>query len=162
MNDGIVIIPTYNEIENIETILRAVFSLHKSFDVLIVYAEGLASSSYDKTNKSITPFTGKNEPYNEVYGYFLETCELINLKAETTQNLLGLLGAYISNFFFNHTTGYSSIIIPFILILWSLDLFQNLEIKRQTLVKSVLLILMSITAATLMALFFEMNYIQIH
>jgi dolichol-phosphate mannosyltransferase len=36
MNDGIVIIPTYNEIENIETIIRAVFSLHKSFDVLIV------------------------------------------------------------------------------------------------------------------------------
>lgn len=36
MNDGIVIIPTYNEIENIETIVRAVFSLHKSFDVLIV------------------------------------------------------------------------------------------------------------------------------
>lgn len=36
MNDGIVIIPTYNEIENIETVIRAVFSLHKSFDVLIV------------------------------------------------------------------------------------------------------------------------------
>lgn len=36
MNDGIVIIPTYNEIENIETIVRAVFSLHKTFDVLIV------------------------------------------------------------------------------------------------------------------------------
>jgi dolichol-phosphate mannosyltransferase len=36
MNDGIVIIPTYNEIENIETVVRAVFSLHKSFDVLIV------------------------------------------------------------------------------------------------------------------------------
>ena len=36
MNDGLVIIPTYNEIENIETIVRAVFSLHKSFDILIV------------------------------------------------------------------------------------------------------------------------------
>ncbi len=36
MNDGIVIIPTYNEIENIETIVRAVFSLRKSFDVLVV------------------------------------------------------------------------------------------------------------------------------
>ena len=36
MNNGIVIIPTYNEIENIEGIIRAVFSLHKSFDVLIV------------------------------------------------------------------------------------------------------------------------------
>jgi dolichol-phosphate mannosyltransferase len=28
MSDGIVIIPTYNEIENIEAIVRAVFSLH--------------------------------------------------------------------------------------------------------------------------------------
>lgn len=36
MSDGIVIIPTYNEIENIESIVRAVFSLPKSFHVLIV------------------------------------------------------------------------------------------------------------------------------
>ena len=36
MNCGIVIIPTYNEIENIESIVRAVFSLHKSFHILIV------------------------------------------------------------------------------------------------------------------------------
>ncbi len=36
MNCGLVIIPTYNEIENIESIVRAVFSLSKSFHVLIV------------------------------------------------------------------------------------------------------------------------------
>ena len=36
MSDSIVIIPTYNEIENIENIVRAVFSLKKSFDILIV------------------------------------------------------------------------------------------------------------------------------
>lgn len=36
MRDGIVIIPTYNEIENIEIIIRAVFSLPKIFHVLIV------------------------------------------------------------------------------------------------------------------------------
>lgn len=36
MSDSIVIIPTYNEIENIESIVRAVFSLHKQFDLLIV------------------------------------------------------------------------------------------------------------------------------
>ena len=36
MSDSIVIIPTYNEIENVESIVRAVFSLHKAFDVLIV------------------------------------------------------------------------------------------------------------------------------
>lgn len=36
MRDAIVIIPTYNEIENIEAIIRAVFSLDKAFDILIV------------------------------------------------------------------------------------------------------------------------------
>ena len=33
---GVVIIPTFNEIENIENIIRAVFSLEKTFHVLIV------------------------------------------------------------------------------------------------------------------------------
>jgi dolichol-phosphate mannosyltransferase len=36
LSKKIVIIPTYNERENIEEILRAVFSLHQSFDVLVV------------------------------------------------------------------------------------------------------------------------------
>jgi len=36
MQDSIVIIPTYNEIENIEAIIKAVFSLEKSFDILVV------------------------------------------------------------------------------------------------------------------------------
>lgn len=36
MNDCIVIIPTYNEIENIESIVRAVLSQHKPLHVLII------------------------------------------------------------------------------------------------------------------------------
>ncbi len=36
MNSGIVIIPTYNEIENVESIVRAVFSLEKVFHILII------------------------------------------------------------------------------------------------------------------------------
>ena len=36
MNDSIVIIPTYNEIENIESIIRTVLTLHKPFHVLII------------------------------------------------------------------------------------------------------------------------------
>ena len=36
MSDNLVIIPTYNEKENIEKIIRVVFSLEKTFDVLIV------------------------------------------------------------------------------------------------------------------------------
>lgn len=36
VNDSIVIIPTYNERENVEAIIRAVFSLEKCFHILIV------------------------------------------------------------------------------------------------------------------------------
>ena len=36
MSDSLVIIPTYNEIENIEAIVKAVFSLKKDFHVLVV------------------------------------------------------------------------------------------------------------------------------
>lgn len=36
MQDAIVIIPTYNEIENIEAVIRAVFSRNYSFDILVV------------------------------------------------------------------------------------------------------------------------------
>ncbi len=36
MSDSLVIIPTYNEKENVENIIRAVFSLDKAFDLLIV------------------------------------------------------------------------------------------------------------------------------
>jgi dolichol-phosphate mannosyltransferase len=36
MQDGIVIIPTYNEIENIESIVRTILSLPKKFHVLVV------------------------------------------------------------------------------------------------------------------------------
>jgi dolichol-phosphate mannosyltransferase len=48
MRDAIVIIPTYNEIENIEAILRAVFSQEKSFDVLVV-----DDNSPDGTSKAV-------------------------------------------------------------------------------------------------------------
>lgn len=48
MNNGVVIIPTYNEIENIENIIRAVFALRKSFDILVV-----DDSSPDGTYKKV-------------------------------------------------------------------------------------------------------------
>ncbi len=34
MSNSLVIIPTYNEIENIERLIRDVFSLPKEFDIL--------------------------------------------------------------------------------------------------------------------------------
>lgn len=48
MNYGVVIIPTYNEIENIENIIRAVLALDVNFDILIV-----DDSSPDGTYKKV-------------------------------------------------------------------------------------------------------------
>lgn len=48
MANGIVIIPTYNEIENIENIIRAVFSLNIEFHLLIV-----DDNSPDKTSDKV-------------------------------------------------------------------------------------------------------------
>ena len=48
MSNSIVIIPTYNEIENIETIIRTVFSLNKSFHILVV-----DDNSPDKTAEKV-------------------------------------------------------------------------------------------------------------
>jgi len=49
MNDCIVIIPTYNEIENIESIIRSVLSQHKPFHVLVI-----DDNSPDKTADKVT------------------------------------------------------------------------------------------------------------
>ena len=48
MTDAVVIIPTYNEAENVEAIINAVFSLDSAFDVLIV-----DDNSPDKTHEIV-------------------------------------------------------------------------------------------------------------
>jgi dolichol-phosphate mannosyltransferase len=48
LKENLVIIPTYNEIENIEAIIRKVISLSETFDVLI-----LDDGSPDGTGKKV-------------------------------------------------------------------------------------------------------------
>jgi dolichol-phosphate mannosyltransferase len=36
MSNGIIIIPTFNEIENIERLIRNIFSLQRKFHILVV------------------------------------------------------------------------------------------------------------------------------
>jgi len=78
MRDAVIIIPTYNEIENIESILDAIFKLSKDFDVLVV-----DDNSPDKTADKVKALQDK---YNN--RLFLE----IRAKKE------GLGTAYIHGF----------------------------------------------------------------
>jgi dolichol-phosphate mannosyltransferase len=48
MSNGLVVIPTYNEIENVESIIRAVFALETPFHLLIV-----DDNSPDKTHEKV-------------------------------------------------------------------------------------------------------------
>ena len=60
MTDALVIIPTYNEIENIELIIRAVFSKSKAFHVLVV-----DDNSPDETAKQVKVL--KNEFKDQLF-----------------------------------------------------------------------------------------------
>ncbi|WP_373512143.1 polyprenol monophosphomannose synthase [Persicitalea sp.] len=58
MTDSVVIIPTYNEIENIEAIIRKVFSLPKALDLLIV-DDGSPDGTAHKVKELQTEFPGQ-------------------------------------------------------------------------------------------------------
>ena len=77
MSDTLVIIPTYNEKENIEAIIKAVFSQEKQFDILVV-----DDSSPDGTSKIVTKLQQ----------------EFSNLFLEVRKEKNGLGAAYIHGF----------------------------------------------------------------
>ncbi|WP_396210851.1 polyprenol monophosphomannose synthase [Flavobacterium sp.] len=58
MSDCIVIIPTYNEIENIESIVRATLTLHKDFHVLII-DDNSPDHTAQKVQELLQEFQGK-------------------------------------------------------------------------------------------------------
>lgn len=58
MSDSLVIIPTYNEKENIEKMIRKVFSLSVPFDLLIV-DDGSPDGTADIVNKLMNEFPGR-------------------------------------------------------------------------------------------------------
>lgn len=78
MSKNLVIIPTYNEIENIEKMVRAVFDLPREFELLIV-DDGSPDGTADKVKELQKEFTGK-------------------LHIEERKGKLGLGTAYIHGF----------------------------------------------------------------
>jgi len=78
MSDSLIIIPTYNEKENIEKIIRKVFSLDKSFHILVI-----EDGSPDGTSDIVK---GLQEEFSD------------NLHIEERSGKLGLGTAYIHGF----------------------------------------------------------------
>jgi dolichol-phosphate mannosyltransferase len=78
VSDSLIIIPTYNEKENIEKIIRKIFSLPKEFHVLII-EDGSPDGTADIVKRLMKEFTGK-------------------LHIEERKGKLGLGTAYIHGF----------------------------------------------------------------
>ncbi|RPI06328.1 MAG: DNA translocase FtsK [Ignavibacteriae bacterium] len=57
--------------------------------------------------------------------------ESILLKAERTQNWLGLFGSVVSNWFINSTIGFAVIILPFLGFVWSVYLLNEKNLRRK-------------------------------
>lgn len=89
MSDSVVIIPTYNEKENIERILRKVFSLEKDFEVLVV-EDNSPDGTADIVKGLMHEFSGK-------------------LHIEERKGKLGLGTAYIHGFKWALEHGYEYI-----------------------------------------------------
>jgi DNA segregation ATPase FtsK/SpoIIIE, S-DNA-T family len=56
--------------------------------------------------------------------------EVLQAKADRTQNLLGLLGAIISNWFINSTIGYAVIVLPFLGLAWSWYILRKKDLHK--------------------------------
>lgn len=89
VNDSLVIIPTYNEKENIEKIIRKVFSLGKTFHILIV-EDNSPDGTAEIVKRLMQEFSGK-------------------LFIEERKGKLGLGTAYIHGFKWGLKNGYAYI-----------------------------------------------------
>jgi len=89
MSDSLVVIPTFNERENIEKIIRKVFSLSKQFDILIV-EDNSPDGTAGIVRNMMTEFTGR-------------------LFMEERKGKLGLGTAYIHGFKWALKKGYDYI-----------------------------------------------------
>lgn len=76
--------------------------------------------------------------------------ESIQIKAETTHNLLGLIGAKLAYSLYNLTVGYIIIFMPYFLIVFAKDLFKYYEIKTANWKRFGIFILSSILFASFM------------
>lgn len=76
--------------------------------------------------------------------------DAVTARAEKTKNLLGLVGAFISNFLYNSTLGLAILTLPIILFYWAFELFKFQKIQEKTYKYTALVLVLALTFAGLM------------
>ncbi len=86
--------------------------------------------------------------------------EIAQIKAESVQNWLGIVGAYISYYIYNKTFGFIAIFIPFILFRWGYDLLKHATITKPNLRDTLFYLLGALVFSGLMGTVFALDWIS--
>lgn len=86
--------------------------------------------------------------------------EIAQIKAESVENWLGIVGAYISYFVYNKTFGFIAIFLPFIMFRWGYDLFKHATITKPNLRDTLFFLLGALVFSGLMGTVFALDWIS--
>ncbi len=93
------------------------------FLILFALFALLSIATYSRYDQAILNY--RFSDLFKVFGNGAETAR----KADNTHNLLGIFGAYISDFFVNSTFGIFSTVFPIIIFLWGFSIFRKINFR---------------------------------
>jgi len=94
--------------------------------------------------------------FTDLFKIFSSDPEFVS-RASSVHNWLGILGAYLSNFFINSTIGYFSIVFPMLIFIWGFAILKKDNYKLSLHISNFLIIF-----AIILASFFGMLRVELH
>ncbi len=110
---------------------------------VIVLLSILTYSRYDQANLRYS--------FSDLFKVFSNEAEFVK-RVDSTNNWLGIFGAYISDFFINGTLGYFAIVFPFMMVLWGYTIARKRDYKLPIYISNFLLVI-GLLASSLFGLF---------
>lgn len=110
---------------------------------VIILLSILTYSRYDQANLRYS--------FSDLFKVFSSEPEFAK-RVDSTNNWLGIFGAYLSDFFINGTLGYFAIVFPLIAILWGYSIARKRDYKLAIYVSN-FMIVMALLVSTLFGLF---------
>lgn len=120
--------------------------------VLVIFSLLLFLSivSYARSDKALLTYS-----LGDLFGF--GSSDNISKELNKTTNWLGIIGAYVSDFFINSTFGFFSLIFPFIIGMWGYNFFHKFETKKLLQLTNFLIISALLLSAFLGLLRLEYN-----
>lgn len=119
--------------------------------IIIAFLTFLSILSYSENDYANLHFK-----FSDLFKIFSSDPEFVK-RASSVHNWLGILGAYLSDFFINSTLGYFSIVFPILVFIWALAIIKEDGFKLSLHLSNFLLVF-----AVILSTFFGMLRIELH